>query len=186
MFRKTILAAAVAAAAGIAAALIYSLSEKKSSGKEDDDEVNFIDIADGSDSEEDVADKPQKFEQQKPEEDDGVEYAPEVSEIAGMYPYLKKAFIAEQYGRNDAFMTQYPEDTLITIIHKAKFEDADTLKSFNAIAEANGFTSEAISDTEGTVSRKMFTEDGAILSDIYNVANQVACLRGTYEGYSIL
>ena len=24
-----------------------------------------------------------------------------------------------------------------------------------------------------------------ILSDIYNVANQVACLKGVYEGYNI-
>ena len=77
------------------------------------------------------------------------------------------------------------EDTLITITHKAKFEDAATMKEFLAIAEANGFSGSELNETEGSITKKMFTEDGAILSDIYNVANQASCLHGTYEGYSI-
>ena len=38
---------------------------------------------------------------------------------------------------------------------------------------------------EIVVAKKLYSTDGAILSDIYNVANQVNCLNGTYEGYKI-
>ena len=40
-------------------------------------------------------------------------------------------------------------------------------------------------DREGAEYTLEETEDGAILSDIYNVANQVGCLKGVYEGYNI-
>ena len=76
-------------------------------------------------------------------------------------------------------------DSLIRITHKAKFENADAMRDFAKIGEDNGYLSEALNETEATISRKIFTEDGSILSDIYNVANQVACLKGVYEGYNI-
>ncbi|NCB32705.1 MAG: hypothetical protein EOM64_02280 [Erysipelotrichia bacterium] len=186
LLKRTLLAAGVAAAAGIAAAAIFSVKENDDKSDSSDDEVNFINIADANDKEEDVAKKPQKFEQKKPESDEEKEYSPEINEISELYPFLTKPFIEEQFNRNDAFNAQYPEDTLITITHKAKFEEAKVLGEFLAIAEANGFSGTALNDTEGTVTKKMFTEDGAILSDIYNVSNQAACLHGTYEGYSIV
>ena len=37
---------------------------------------------------------------------------------------------------------------------------------------------------EGTT-KKLFVEDGAIISDILNVANQAAVLNGSYQNYSI-
>ncbi len=186
LLKRTLLAAGVAAVAGIAAAAVFSMKEDKDDNDSSDDEVNFINITDGSDKEEDVAEKPQKFEQKKPESDEEKEYAQEINEISDLYPYLTKPFIEEQFKRNDAFNAQYPEDTLITITHKAKFEENKVLKEFLAIAEANGFTGAELSETEGTITKKMFTEDGAILSDIYNASNQAVCLHGTYEGYSIV
>ena len=119
------------------------------------------------------------------EEAEEEEFPAQVNEIAKLYPYLDRKFIAEQFGRNDAFTAQYPEDTLVTISHKAKFPDASSLEAFAKIAQDNGYASTKISDDEMLISRRFFTEDGAILSDIYNVANQTACLKGTYEGYSI-
>ena len=49
----------------------------------------------------------------------------------------------------------------------------------------HGYSFDVIGDAECIITKKMFTENGSILSDIYNVANQVACLNGTYEGYRI-
>lgn len=174
---KRILGAAIAAGAAIGAAAIVKLIIDQETGEEEPEEaeeVRFISIED-------------KAEEEKPAEKaaETKEYPAEIEEIATLYPYLSKDFIAEQFGRNAAFNEQYPEDSLITITHKAKFGDTETMKEFTKIGEDNGYASEILNDTEATITRKMFTEDGSILSDIYNVSNQVACLKGTYEGYNI-
>ncbi len=119
------------------------------------------------------------------EETEEKKYSAEVEEIAELYPYLTKDFIAEQFARNDAFNAEYPTDTLITIRHKAKFEDPAVLEDYAQIAKGNGYEALALSENENIISRRIFTEDGAILSDIYNVANQVNALKGVYEGYNI-
>lgn len=162
IFRRTIGAALAATAVLAAAALIRELEKER---EDDDDEVRFIHIDD----------------EEKKEE----KLSPEVLEIAELYPYLDKAFIAEQFNRNEVFNAEYPEETLITIAHKAKFKDAWTMQEYIKIAEENGYQSEALSETENIITKKMVTTDGAILSDIYNVANQVACVNGVYEGYKI-
>jgi len=174
MFRRWLGAAIVAGAAiGIVAAVKLLMQEdEEEDEKQDESEVRFISLND----EPEISDEADKAVE---------EYTAEVLEIAELYPYLDVKFVAEQFARNDAFNEQYPEDSLITITHKAKFEDEETRNAFVKIGEDNGYTSETLNDTVVTISRKMFTEDGAILSDIYNVANQVACLKGTYEGYNI-
>ena len=162
MFRRVIGAAVAATAVIAAGALVKLLLDDAEDFEEEDDEVNFINIEDGD-----------------------AEIPAEVQEIAKLYPYLDHKFIAEQFARNDVFNKEYPEDTLITISHKAKFKDAWTLEEYTKIVEENGYTAERLNETENIISKKMFTTEGAILSDIYNVANQVAYLKGTYEGYKI-
>ncbi|MCR5229583.1 MAG: hypothetical protein K6D03_05615 [Solobacterium sp.] len=176
MIRRLIMAAVVSAAA-VAATMLYTKQNEKDEEKdkkiEDDaDEIRFIDLE--QENEEKEAEKPEQ-----PEESESVK------EISELYPYLGTKFIAEQFVRNEAFNEQYPEDTLITITHKVKFEDIDLLSQFISIAEDSGYTAAALNEKEFTVSKKMFTENGSILSDIYNIANQTACLKGTYEGYNI-
>ncbi len=90
-----------------------------------------------------------------------------------------------QYGRNPVFEQEYPENTLVTMNHKAKFETPEVLKEFTEIAEQNGYAVENLSETSCIASRKMFTQAGSILSDIFNMANQVNALGGTYGGYRI-
>ena len=178
MLRRIIGAAVASAAAiGIAAVVKLMMDEKpEEENDEEENEVRFISIED-ADSTGEAAEEAAKAEEP--------EYSKEVNEIAELYPYLEKSFIAEQLGRNDVFNQQYPEDSLIRITHKAKFENTDAMRDFAKIGEDNGYLSEALNETEATISRKIFTEEGSILSDIYNVANQVACLKGVYEGYNI-
>ena len=178
MFKRWLTAAIVTGAAiGIMAAikLITEEEEEEDYEEKDEEEVRFIELNDG----EEIS-KPGAAAEAAAEE-----YSPEIKEIAELYPYLDLKFVAEQFGRNDAFNEQYPEDSLVSITHKAKFEDQETRDSFVKIGEDNGYIPEVLNNTEVTITRKMFTEDGAILSDIYNVANQVACLKGIYEGYFI-
>jgi hypothetical protein len=179
MFKRWLTAAVVTGAAiGIMAAikLITEDEEEEDYEEKDENEVRFIELNDGEEISEASAEQPAEAAE---------EYSPEIKEIAELYPYLDLKFVAEQFGRNDAFNEQYPEDSLVSITHKAKFDDQETRDSFVKIGEDNGYAAEVLNDAEVTITRKMFTEDGAILSDIYNVANQVACLKGIYEGYFI-
>jgi hypothetical protein len=170
---KRLIGAAIAAGAAIGiAAAVKLILQNEEDEEEEESEVRFISLKDEDEVKEEGEEKKE-------------EYSEEVLEIAELYPYLDVKFIAEQFGRNDAFNEQYPEDSLITISHKAKFDDTQTMNSFVKIGEDNGYGSEILNETEVKISRKMFTEDGAILSDIFNVANQVACLKGVYEGYNI-
>jgi len=173
MFIKRFIGAALAAGAAIGAAAVVKLllnDETASNEEEEENEVRFISIEEPTET---------------PQEKEAPKASPEVLEIAELYPYLTHEFIAEQLGRNGVFNEQYPEDSLVTITHKAKFDTEELRKDFTKIGEDNGYTAAVLNENEATISRKMFTENGSILSDIYNVANQVACLKGVYEGYNI-
>ena len=173
---KRIIGATVAAGAAITCAAVVKLllDKEETTDDEEESEVRFISLEDAKEEAEgETGEEPKK------------ETAPEVLEIAQLYPYLSHDFIAEQLSRNPVFNEKYPEDSLITITHKAKFENTDIVREFTKIGEDNGYASEILNEKEATITRKMFTEDGSILSDIYNVANQVACLKGVYEGYNI-
>ena len=163
MFRRLLaLAAATGAAIAVTAAVKTVTKKKEPEQKEDDDDsVNFIEI------------------------DSDDEDSPEVKEISELYPYLSLDYIEEQLKRNDAFNTEYPEDTLVTISHKALFDSEDLKGQFRTIAEQNGYEAKDLGEKECLAVHKMFTQNGAILSDIFNVANQVGCLKGSYEGYNI-
>ncbi len=177
MLRK-IIGAAVAATAVTAAVVVTVVTKKKKNEEEvEDEQVHFINIEDVSDTEEneDVEEKKEEVE----------EVSDEVKEVASIYPYLSTSFVAEQFARNDVFNEKYPEDTLVTISHKARFSHLDEKEQFCSIAKENEYEVEELTEKEVLVKKKMYSTDGAILSDIYNVANQVNCLNGTYEGYQI-
>ncbi len=174
MLRK-IIGAAVAATAVTAAVVVTVVTKKKKNEEEvEDEQVHFINIEDVSDTEEN-----EEVEEMKEEVSD------EVKEVASIYPYLSTSFVAEQFARNDVFNEKYPEDTLVTISHKARFSHLDEKEQFCSIAKENEYEVEELTEKEVLVKKKMYSTDGAILSDIYNVANQVNCLNGTYEGYQI-
>ncbi len=177
MLRK-IIGAAVAATAVTAAVVVTVVTKKKKNEEEvEDEQVHFINIEDVSDTEEN-----EEIEEKKEEVE---EVSDEVKEVASIYPYLSTSFVAEQFARNDVFNEKYPEDTLVTISHKARFSHLDEKEQFCSIAKENEYEVEELTEKEVLVKKKMYSTDGAILSDIYNVANQVNCLNGTYEGYQI-
>ena len=83
------------------------------------------------------------------------------------------------------FNEQYEEDTLLTVSHKAGFPSEELKNQFMDIMDTHGYT--CTCDGEGTVtaSRKFFMENGAVVSDILNVANQTCALKGTYQDYEV-
>lgn len=180
MFRKTIVGAVVIAAAAGAVLLTKEimdyLSEDDHEDESDhDEEVHFIKI-DDDDEESKEEDEPMYDASDKPEE---------VQEICGVYPYLEPDFVEEMIAKNSEFNGLFENDTLITVTHKVSFEDHGNLESFLDIMDAAGYICVQLSDHEMTAQKKLFTEEGAILSDILNVANQTAALHGIYEAQTM-
>lgn len=175
MFRRTVLSA-LAIAAGVGAGLLLKVLQDRNSEQEDeyddDEEIHFIRINDDDDEE--------------PAEPAGKEdISPEVREISGLYPYLTSEFISGLLARNSELNQAYPEDTLISLDHNAVFDSRETADRYAEIMEAAGYQCSVQEDGGVTAGKKLFTEDGAIISDILNVANQAAALKGTYKDYQI-
>ena len=172
MFRRTVLSA-FAIAAGVAAGILLKVlqdsKEERENDYDDDEEIHFIRINDDDD---------------EPETAPENEVSPEVKEICGLYPYLKAEFVRDLLNKNSSFNSEYPEDTLITLAHSIGFDDEKTAAEFTEIMETAGYQCQA-EGTAVTASKKLFTEDGAIISDIMNVANQAGALKGTYKDYQI-
>lgn len=173
MFHKTIFSALIAAAAAGALVAVKVLKDQQKEEKpeeneddNDDEEVHFIRIEDGD----------------APEEKK--ELSPEVQEVAAVYPYLHSDFVEKTLGENDQLNQEYADDTLVTVSHHVKFDDAEGLKAFNEILTNGGYEVKE-NGSEADASRKFYTQPGAIISDILNVANQTAALKGVYEGYDI-
>lgn len=181
MFHKTIIGAAIIAAAAGAVVLAKVIKDhmdedhKDDEDEEDDDEVHFIKI--DADPEEENEEEPQQF--------DASGKSEEVQEVCGVYPYLNPDFVEEMLAKNSEFNAMFENDTLITITHKVTFENHADLETFLDIMDAAGYICVQLSDHEMTSQKKLFTEEGAILSDILNVANQTAALHGVYESQSI-
>ena len=114
---------------------------------------------------------------------DPVEVREDVKEVLELYPFLSAEFVEEVLEKNEELMKEYPEDTLVCVMHKMTFTDLRTLLEFEMIMTDAGYICTQIDKEALEVSRRFFSEDGAVISDILNVANQVNALHGTYEGY---
>lgn len=169
LFSFTTLAVVAAAAAGIAC---WKLRKNKKEETEKDDEIHFIKIEDGD------------VEKESPKTYSAEGKSTEVQEIAAVYPYLNPDFIEEILSKDAKFNANYEEDVLVTITHRVKFSDAEERKAFVEIMEVSGYTTNVESEYV-SASRKFFTESGAIISDILNVANQTNALQGEYVEYQV-
>ena len=172
MSRKSILAFSAIALAAASALAAYTLKKsKKTQENEEDDEIHFIKIEDG-----DVEEK--KVDPSFEEKSD------EVKEVASVYPYLDLDFIEKILNKNDEFNSSYEEDSLVTVMHHVRFAIAEERKAFEEIMGLSGYET-TTQDDKVVATRKFFTQPGAIISDILNVANQTNALQGVYENYDI-
>lgn len=171
MSRKSILAFSAIALAAASALAAYTLKKSKKTQENEDDEIHFIKIEDGDVEEKKVN---PSFE----------EKSDEVKEVASVYPYLDLDFIEKILNKNDEFNSSYEEDSLVTVMHHVRFAIAEERKAFEEIMGLSGYET-TTQDDKVVATRKFFTQPGAIISDILNVANQTNALQGVYEKYDI-
>lgn len=201
MFRKTVFGVlAVAAAAAAVVAVRYVANKRKDAqeeGLDEGDEVRFIEINEEEEDEESDDDpdgrKPSEvhvdsihLDEEETEDDvadlqqDKADEDEDVLEISSLYPYLSTSFIAQTLSRNEEFNTNFPEDTLVSVLHTCQFDDMRSLLNFEAIMADAGYISQHDDNLEVRSAKRFFSEEGAIISDILNVANQAAALDGRY------
>lgn len=171
MSRKSILAFSAIALAAASALAAYTLKKSKKTQENEDDEIHFIKIEDGNVEEKKVD---PSFE----------EKSDEVKEVASVYPYQDLDFIEKILNKNDEFNSSYEEDSLVTVMHHVRFAIAEERKAFEEIMGLSGYET-TTQDDKVVATRKFFTQPGAIISDILNVANQTNALQGVYEKYDI-
>ena len=70
------------------------------------------------------------------------------------------------------------------VMHHVRFAIAEERKAFEEIMGLSGYET-TTQDDKVVATRKFFTQPGAIISDILNVANQTNALQGVYEKYDI-
>jgi hypothetical protein len=178
MSRKSLFAASTLALVTVGtAAAVYLLSKKEK--ESEDEEMHFITLEDGEGMKEE---KEEKEESVKTYSAEGK--SEEVQEVSAVYPYLDPDFIEKLLAKNDEFNASYEDDVLVTIKHRVKFDQAEERKAFIDIMEISGYETSSKDDIV-VASRKFFTQPGAIISDILNVANQTNALQGVYEDFDV-
>lgn len=160
------LAVAVGIGAVVAVKLLKDQKETENKEVEDDNEVHFITLSDGDGVAQPTYDASNR--------------SPEVQEVCGVYPYLNPDFVEELLAEASSLNGMFEQDTLVTIHHYVSFDNEKNREAFCDIMTAAGYEC-----AEEGITKKVFVEDGAIISDILNVANQASVLNGNYQNYSI-
>lgn len=121
----------------------------------------------------------------KIEDDD---YSFDVEELSKTFKYLSKKFINKTLNLKDEFDSKYPFGSLVMIKHFVSFANGEESNNFISEMEEDGYTITTL-DQENKdleISKKLYSQDDNLLSDILNVANIVNALNGTiYTGYEI-
>ncbi|HCY06413.1 MAG: hypothetical protein WBH68_07010 [Erysipelotrichaceae bacterium] len=122
------------------------------------------------------------------DDEEEVGYSADVNEISELYPYLSKKFIEKVYGQTDKLEADYPDDTLVEIKHYASFGVDTDVKAFVTLMDEKAYEVSYVGEEEKDVIlvKKFFSEKGRIVSEIFNVANQVNLIGGIYTGYEVL
>lgn len=172
MARKSIFGA-LAVAAGVSAAVAVKLYKdtRKRHEEKKDEEIHFITIDSDDDKKETDAEEVS-------------EKSEEVREVCSVFPFLKPEFVEEVLVKDAEFKELTNEDNLVTVTHYVTFTDYAKMEQFVAIMDEAGYTIE-VEATEAKVTRKFFAQQGAITSDILNVANQTAALNGEYSRFEV-
>lgn len=172
MSRKSIFGA-LAVAAGVSAAVAVKLYKdtRKRHEEKKDDEIHFITI-DSDDEKKETA------------SEDVSGKSDEVKEVCAVFPFLKPEFVEEVLVKDAEFKELTGEDNLVTVNHYVTFTDYSKMEQFVAIMDEAGYAIE-VEASEAKVTRKFFAQQGAITSDILNVANQTAALNGEYNRFEL-
>jgi len=105
----------------------------------------------------------------------------EVLELKTVYPFLPANFLEETLANENSYSERFMSGEEVRIVHQVAYDSQESAEDFKDILASSGYT---VSEEEALayrVERKFVYEEGAIASDIFNVANQVIALGGNYH-----
>ena len=144
----------VAAAAVGAVVVAKKVLDKKSEAEEE--EVELIEVG-------------------NPKESD------EVLELKTVYPFLQANFLEETLANENSYAERFMSGEEVRIVHQVAYDSQESAEDFKDILASSGYTVSEEETLAYRVERKFVYEEGAIASDIFNVANQVIALGGNYH-----
>lgn len=114
------------------------------------------------------------------------EYPDAIYQISSLYPYLNLKFINAVFANFGAFNDEFQMGSACRIRHKLQFPDSQNLIAFIDIVNGLGYEIEGTDEDQNIVIVLDFINaESKILSEIYNISNQVNCLDGLYRGYEL-
>lgn len=114
-------------------------------------------------------------------------YSGTVYEVSELYPYLSYEMIDKILDANVGFSHVYQDNQPIKIVHRVGFDKIEDLIEFVILIKEHDYRVEENNGLDMiSISKEMVVEDMIIMSDIFNVSNQVYRLHGHYQGYEIV
>ena len=166
VFAATLIATTAAAA--------YCAFKALTHAEEPEEEVTFVEIKDDEEEETETAEESEETDR----------FSKQTKDIGALYPYLPLDFVNEMLLNNAQLNSLFEKGTTLTITHKAKFDTEAMANTFVQILEEKSFSA-VLEDTTVKAVHNCVMENERIVSDIFNVANQVNCLGGDYLGYHV-
>ncbi len=106
--------------------------------------------------------------------------------INELYPYLDMNFIRSVYDCKEDIANAYPLGEDVVLLHRISFVVLDELRQFVEIVLDYNYRVNVDEDKMIVDVIKDFNnEDGKILANIFDIANQAQVLNGKYEGYRV-
>jgi hypothetical protein len=109
-----------------------------------------------------------------------------IDSIGNFFPYVSRDLIDNVYEQKEAIALSYTSGMHVKLYHLLTFENLENLNSFIQILDKHNYECKILNDKfQVEVSNEMKVKEGALLTDIYVVANQAGLLSGVYESFSI-
>ena len=106
--------------------------------------------------------------------------------INELYPYLSLNFVRAVYDLKEEIAFEYPLDEKLVLLHRISFENIEDLRQFTEIVLDHDYRVNVDENKMIVDVFKWFkNEDGKILTNIFEIANQARLLNGSYEGYHV-
>jgi hypothetical protein len=109
-----------------------------------------------------------------------------IESIGNFFPYVNRDLIDSVYAQKEAIAESYTTGMHVKLYHLLTFENLENLNSFIQILDNHNYECKILNDKfQVEVSNEMKVKEGALLTDIYVVANKAGLLGGVYESFSI-
>ncbi|MBW9212644.1 MULTISPECIES: hypothetical protein [Terrabacteria group] len=105
----------------------------------------------------------------------------EILELKTVYPFLPTNFLKETVENENNYVERFIPGEEVQIVHHVSYDSQESAEDFKGILESAGYSVSEDEVLAYSVKRSFAYEEGAVASDIFNVANQVISLGGNYH-----